>query len=270
MKKIAFLTWKVIKSKIIRPVFYTIAGVTVFIFIFDSFIMPAIVNQGGTQHVPNVVGLKKEQAMALLDSMSLIPREGEIRSDDKLPEGYVVSQNPMPDQIVKSGRRVYLTISGGEQPTIVPSLKGRSIRDAKFALDRAGLRQGAVRYSISTEFPEGTIISQDISSGTKVSKNSFISFTVSAGESIDSIIVPVLIGKTLADAQKILKEKGLRLGNITYQIQEDLLPNTIIDQFPRENQIVTIEKSIDLFIAQAPEKTPVKTEKPEAKPLKKK
>ncbi|MBW7888267.1 MAG: PASTA domain-containing protein [Bacteroidetes bacterium] len=222
--------------------------------------MPWFVNEGGTTVIPNVVGLKEEAAFALLDSMNLEPKRGEVRYDDSLPEGYVVSQNPPQSQVVKSGRRVYLIISGGDLPAIVPSLRGRTIRDAKFSLDRAGLRQGAITYTTSPDFPEGTIILQDIAPGTRVKKNSFVSLTVSAGVSIDSIVVPSLIGKTLSDAQKILKEKGLKVGNITYQIQPDLLPNTVLDQFPPENKIVTIEKSVDLFIAQAPEKKSSKKE----------
>jgi serine/threonine-protein kinase len=156
---------------------------------------------------------------------------------------------------VKNGRRVYLTISGGEQDAVVPSLRGRSIRDAKFALDRAGLRQGALQYQVSTELPEGTIISQDVPPGNKMKHNSFISFVVSAGESIDSIYVPSLVGKTYSEAIKILKEKGLRTGNITYQLNEELVPNTVIDQLPREDEIVTTQKEVDLFISQSPDKS---------------
>ena len=89
----------------------------------------------------------------------------------------------------------------------------------------------------------------------------YIGITVSAGESVDSIFVPSLIGKTLSEAQKILKEKGLLLGNVVYQISEDLLPNTVIDQLPRENEIVTFKKDVDLFIAQAPEKPAQKKDK---------
>jgi eukaryotic-like serine/threonine-protein kinase len=254
MKNYAILTWNVIKSRVVRPIIYFICSILILIFLFDSFLMPWFVNRGGTQQVPNVVGLKKEVAMQLLDSIHLEPREGEIRADNSYPEGFVVGQNPLSDQIVKSGRRIYLTISGGELPAIVPVLRGRSLRDAKFALDRSGLRQGSISYNVSIEFPEGTIITQDIAAGTKIKRNSFVSITVSAGESIDSIIVPSLIGKTLAEVQKILKGKGLNVGNITYQVQQELLPNTVIDQFPRENQVVTFEKSIDLFIAQAPDR----------------
>ncbi|MBP6672463.1 MAG: PASTA domain-containing protein [Bacteroidetes bacterium] len=217
--------------------------------------MPYYVNKGGTQLVPNVVGMKEETARRILDSLHLEPKRGDIRQDPSYPEGYVILQNPSPEQTVKSGRRIYLTISGGEQDVIVPSLRGRSIRDAKFALDRAALKQGAIQYQVSLDLPEGTIVTQDIPAGSKVKKNSYISVIVSAGESIDSIYIPSLIGKPFGEAQRILKEKGLRAGNITYQINDELLPNTVIDQLPRENEVVTTQKDVDLFISQAPDKS---------------
>lgn len=261
MKNIKTIALSFLRSKTLRPLFWTIGILMLLLFVVDSFIMPYYVNKGGTQIVPNVVGMKEEKARRILDSLHLEPKKGEIRQDPSYPEGYVILQNPAPEQSVKSGRRVYLTISGGEQDVIVPSLRGRSIRDAKFALDRAALRQGAIQYQVSLDLPEGTIVTQDIPAGSKVKRNSYISVIVSAGESIDSIYVPSLIGKTLSEAQRILKEKGLRAGNITYQINDELLPNTVIDQLPRENEVVTTQKEVDLFISQAPDKNTKRTER---------
>lgn len=260
MKEKKHILVRFFQSKTIRPLYWLIGVFVTLLFILDTFVMPYYVNKGGTLIVPNVVGIKEEAARRILDSLHLEPKRGEIRQDPSFPEGYVILQNPAPEQIVKSGRRVYLTISGGEQDVIVPSLRGRSIRDAKFALDRSGLKQGAIQYQISIDLPEGTIITQDIPAGSKVKKSTYISVIVSAGESIDSIYVPPLIGKTLTEAQKILKEKGLRIGNITYQLNDELLPNTVIDQLPRENDVVTTHKEIDLFIAQTPEKQSKKIE----------
>ncbi len=261
MKNIGKIFSSFFRSKTLQPFFWTIGILAVLLFIIDSFIMPYYVNKGGTQIVPKVVGMKEEEAKKKLESLHLEPKRGEIRQDPSYPEGYVIVQNPAPEQTVKSGRRIYLTISGGEQDVIVPSLRGRSIRDAKFALDRAALKQGAIQYQVSIELPEGTIVTQDISAGSKVKKNTYISVIVSAGESIDSIYIPSLIGKTLGDAQKILKEKGLQPGNITYQINDELLPNTIIDQLPRANEVVTTQKNVDLFVSQAPDKFTKKPDK---------
>ncbi len=221
--------------------------------VIDSVIMPWYVNKP-TVAIPNVVGMKEADAMTLLKSMNLEPLRGDTRMDKQYPEGSVVAQNPDPTQFVKEGRRVYLTISGGEKLVVIPSFKGSTLGNAKFTLDRLGLHSGALSYAISTDFPEGTIMSQEPQPGTNIRHNGFVNFMVSAGTSIDSITVPELIGKSLTEAQKILIEKGLSVGAITYQPSADLLPNTVIEQVPRPLEIVTVEKNVDLFISSPAEK----------------
>ena len=196
---------KIVASKPLRRLVWTVGIASIVLFILDTFVMPYYVNKGGTLVVPSVVGLKEETAQKILDSLHLEPRRGEIRQDPSYPEGYVILQNPASEQIVKTGRRVYLTISGGEQDVIVPSLRGRSIRDAKFALDRASLRQGAIQYQISVELPEGTIVTQDIPAGSKVKKSSYISVIVSAGE---MLAVATAIGQRTGRPQVPLRQEG--------------------------------------------------------------
>jgi serine/threonine-protein kinase len=249
-----------LRSKIAKIIAWTIGAIFALIIILDKIVLPLYVNSGGTLAVPDVVGIPEADAIRVLDSLKLEPRRGEVRPDKDYPEGYVVAQNPIPLQIVKPNRRVYLTISGGEQLAIVPELKGRSIRDTKFALERSGLKLGGVLREISKEFPEGTIISQDVTAGARVKRGSYIRVTQSVGQTMDSLVVPSVVGKTLSEAQKILGQKGFKLGSVTYQINADLLPNTVIDQLPRMNEVVSYGKSIDLFIAQAPENMGVRRE----------
>jgi beta-lactam-binding protein with PASTA domain len=244
----------IFKSKITRIALWSAGGLLLVALILDNIVLPWYVNHGGTLSVPDVVGMPEADAFRVLDSLNLEARQGDVHPDKDYPEGYVVAQNPASSQLVKPRRRVYLTISGGEQLAVVPDLKGRSVRDTKFALDRAGLKLGAVVRQISKEFPEGTIISQDVVPGAKVKHGSYIGVTESTGESMDSLIVPTVIGKTLADAQKILTQKGFKTGTITYQPNADLLPNTVIGQLPRAGDISGFGKPVDLFIAQAPER----------------
>ena len=250
----------IIKSKVTKIVFWAIGGLIVLILLLDNIILPWYVNRGGTLSVPDVVGMQEAEAFHVLDSLKLEPRKGEVRPDKDYPEGYVVAQLPAPLQIVKPNRRVYLTISGGEQLAVVPDLKGRSLRDTKFALERSGLKLGSIVRQISREFPEGTTISQDLAAGTKVKRGSFIGVTASTGSSVDSLIVPSVIGKTLTDAQRTLTQKGFKIGSITYQANGDLLPNTVIDQLPRMNEVVSMGKPIDLFVSQAADKNASKRE----------
>jgi beta-lactam-binding protein with PASTA domain len=210
--------------------------------------LPVYVNHGSRLVVPRVVGMTMEQAKNTLDSASLQAVESETRPDPRYPAGTVIHQNPFPGAVVKDGRRIYLTISGGEQQVTVPLLRGKSVRDARFALERNGLKLGAITYEYSETFPENTIIDQTFSADARIARGATVQVTVSRGRSLDKIPVPSVVGKTLSEAQKILSEAGLKIGIITYQPSFDLLPNTVVDQFPRPDETAKSGQEIDLFV----------------------
>ncbi len=214
-------------------------------------LLPAYVNRGQTVNVPKVIGVSLERARAVLDSIGFEPVQADTRMDPRMPIGTVVAQNPEANAVVKHGRRVYLTISGGEAVVVVPALRGRSERDAKFALERTGLIFGKITYATSESYPENTIIDQTVPAGKKIPKGSMVAVTVSRGKARAETVVPQLLGKTISEAQRILAKAGLRLGNITYQVSYDLLPSTIVDQFPRSGESVSDSQAVDLFVVKA-------------------
>jgi serine/threonine-protein kinase len=187
----------------------------------------------------------------MLTDQGLLPVESETRPDTKAPAGIVVGQNPEFDAVVKSGRRVYLTISGGELQVVVPPLRGRSIRDARFALERNGLRLGATDYTPSDAYPEGTIIGQSVQPGMRVSKGTSVRIVVSQGRVNQEFTVPDFTGKTVAEVERMITRLGFTLGNITYQSSFELIPNTVVDQFPRAGESVSQGQAIDLFVVKA-------------------
>ncbi len=226
-----------------------IAGALVLLFVLVNYlIMPMYVNSGGTQNVPNVVGLTSADARALLDSLELQPVEAETKPDPKAPVGTVIGQNPAADAVVRKGRRIYLTLSGGEVLIAVPKIRGLSTRDSRFVLERSGLQLGEIFYDTSSAYPENTIISQSTAPGTKVSRGKRVSVTVSQGRGLLDVMVPNVIGKTLTEAERILNEQGFGKGNITYQSSYELLPNTIVDQFPRGGESAIRGQNVDLFV----------------------
>ena len=234
--------------KIRRKALFTAGWLVGLFVLFNYILLPAYVNQGQTLSVPKVVGLPLDQARAVLDSQGFEPVQAETRMDPRSPVGTVVLQNPQPDAVVKHGRRIYLTISGGEVVVEVPSLRGRSARDARFILERTGLTLGGLAYEASDAYPENTIMNQSLQPGTKVSKGTSVRVTVSRGKAQSEVNVPNLVGKSLNEAKQLLAKTGLQLGNITYQVGYDLLPNTVVDQFPRAGEQVADGQAVDLFV----------------------
>lgn len=228
--------------------------VSVFIGIFvlvNYVVLPWYVNHGETKPVPNVIGMELAAGKAALESQGLVPIEADKRPDPKIPAGSIVGQNPEADAVVKNGRHVYLTISGGEIQVVVPALRGRSEREAKFTLERAGLKLGAVDYAPSDAYPENTIIEQSIQPGLKVSKTTSVRIVVSRGKELQQIAVPDFTGKTLSEVERLINQQALKVGNITYQASFDLVPNTVVDQFPRGGESVQAGQAIDLFVVKS-------------------
>ncbi|MDH4070594.1 MAG: PASTA domain-containing protein [Ignavibacteria bacterium] len=224
-------------------------GLVLLFLLFDFVVMPWYVDLGTTQEVPSVTGQPLVEAQGLLTQSGLQPVESETKSDPRAPIGTVVAQNPQAGALVKPGRRIYLTVSGGEQLVEVPSLRGLSLRDARFALERVGLHLGFVGHEISDTFFANTIIDQSIHHGGKTARGSNVHVTVSQGKDPGDRVVPDLTGKTVSEAEKMLAAEGFQVGRVTYQTGMNLVPNTVIDQYPRAGEAAGTTKSVDLFVA---------------------
>jgi serine/threonine-protein kinase len=222
--------------------------VVAFVLLFNSILMPWYVKHSNLVKVPNVTGMNFLDAKKVLEQSGLDVKQGDIRYDESKPIGFVMDQAPAVDEMVKNGRRVYLTICGGEQLMEVPRLIGKTERDAKFSLVQRNLLVGEVVRKFTTEQPEDFVISQVIQPGSKVKRGTKVDLIVSNGQLLGSIIVPDVIGKKLADAKKLLEDKKLKVGKITYQ-SSDLPVGQVIDQYPKKDKSAKDNTPVDLFIA---------------------
>lgn len=217
-------------------------------FLFNFVIMPWYVKHSSLVKVPSVVGLQFNEAKKVLENSGLDVKQGDVRYDESKPIGLVMDQNPPVDQMVKNGRRIYLTVCGGEQLVEVPKLIGRTLRDAKFSLEQRNLQVGEIVKKFTNEFAEDVVISQVVQPGSKVKKQSRVDLIISNGQQIGDIIIPNVIGKKLDEAKKILEEKKLKVGKITYQAS-DMPSGQIIDQYPQKDKSAKENTAIEIFIA---------------------
>jgi len=238
MKKHSKISWK--------KLLYILGGIFVFLFVIDYILLPLYVS--GSEHkVPNVVGKQKDEAIKILEDAGLNPVVQTSRYDQKYQKDHVIFQNPAPNLTVKSNRRIYLTISGGEPQIPMPSLIGKTIRDATVTLERLGLSIGKID-SIESEFPAGIIVEQQYFQGKEISKGSAVNFKLSIGPQVGMVRVPSLFGQTLSEAEKILKNNSLRVGNKVYIFSQNYLPNTVVDQYPSINTLAKIGDSVTVTL----------------------
>ena len=239
----------ILKSKFIKSLLIFL-GVIIFIFlILDYLFLPWWVNREETT-VPNVVGIAENEAMELLQDRDLNPIITDTTFNESYPKGTIVLQRPEAGSVVKVGRRIYLFLSGGEPVVLVPMLKGKSVRDAKFALERIGLKLGTVNQVPSSN-PKYMIFDQQYVEGTPVKKGESVDISVSTGIETGEILTPDLIGKSLIEATKILADSSLKVGKLNYQVSFSLLPNTVIDQYPSKGSKLNPGEAVDLFITKS-------------------
>lgn len=94
---------------------------------------------------------------------------------------------------------------------------GKTETDAINAAKGAGLSVGGSSYQYSDK-AKGTVIAQSLSSGSAVSRDTKITFTVSKGQ--EMIGVGSYVGMTEADAVNAAKSAGLSVGSIDYQYSD--------------------------------------------------
>ena len=217
--------------------------------VMNWIVMPWYVNDGGTVTVPNLVGMQAANAKQILDTLGLQFEIGGNKSS-KLKPNTILSQNPDGGTIVKHGRRIYFILSGGVEKVTVPNLSGHSQREAQFMLERSGFILGKVTYDSSNNFPQNVVMSQSLVANTLAPSGSAISIVVSAGApTAGEVSVPNLVGLPLADAQRAILNGGLLLGDITFQPSRRLVPNTVVEQYPRAQEIVPKGTKINLFVS---------------------
>lgn len=216
--------------------------------VLDDIILPTYVS-GKEEPVPNVVGKNKNEAIQILKSAGLSPIIETSRFDDKYQKDQVIFQKPNANTVVKVNRRVYLTVSGGEPTIRMPALITKSFREAQLTLERNGLILGKVD-SVESEFPANTIVEQQYFEGKEIAKGTTVNLKVSIGPKVGMIRVPNLLGKSLVEAEGILRGLSLKVGNKTFINSPTLLPNTIVDQQPTENTLVNLGDSVNVVLTQ--------------------
>ena len=229
-------------------------GLALITLLFDRIIMPLYTKHGEATTLPNVEFKLIEDATSILEDNGFRPIIDHENFSKSLPKGTVISQNPAPAATVKTGRRVYLTVSKGEKWIGVPDLIGQSERNAEAILRSVELVPGEAEYEFSSMYPKNVVIGQSVMNGDSVSIGETIRFVISLGDIPEFLAVPSLTGKRFDEARKILSSLGFQLGIITYRVNEDLLPKTVIHQSVPPDSLVDPAIIIDLIVSVMSEK----------------
>jgi serine/threonine-protein kinase len=179
--------------------------------LFDDVVMPRFVRQGGDVAVPDLSNLNRDQAEQVLARAGLKLSLSAERFDPVVPRGFVITQDPEAGRHVKSGRRVAVALSLGEEFANVPELFGEALRSARLLIDRAGLRTGTLGRVVTSEVGPGLVVATEPPLGAVVPRGSAVNLLVCIPSEPEAYVMPDLVGRDAQAAQRDLEALGFRV-----------------------------------------------------------
>ena len=135
----------------------------------------------------------------------------------------------------------------------MPRVIGDSEREAGFRLKQSGLQLGEVFYEYNDYYPSGVVSNQAVAPEEELPENTAVDITVSNGRLPTQFIVPDVVGKSLAAAKKSLRQAGLRVGHVEYEVRKNLIPETVIQQSIFGGEAVNQGEAINLIVSKLEE-----------------
>ena len=219
------------------------------IVILDYFILPNYVGYNNEHYLPDVRGEYLEKATYQLRSLRFNTKPILIPYSESHTPGTVIKMFPRAFTKVKEGRTIDLTIAGKDEDIEIPDISNLSLRNAKLTLTKLGLGIDTIIYEYDNVISDGYISFQLPRKGQTVKSSTNMTLGVSRGAPPDYYIIPDIVNYSLTRARKTIINEGLRVGEITYEFQPDLVPNTVIEQNMTAGMRVSFPASINLLIS---------------------
>lgn len=139
----------------------------------------AVVSRGmGQVQVPNLTGLRPEDALRQLANLGLQPGPQKTGPSPTVPAGNVAATEPPAGAPVASKGMVTLVVSSGAPTKAVPKVTGMRVSKAKKTLEDAGLTLGKTRYGVDEDRMGGIILKQEPAEGAQAAPGSAVDVTV--------------------------------------------------------------------------------------------
>lgn len=235
--------------KVSVVVFSLLAAVGVAVYITIMVLVPQ-----ETVVVPRVVGKEFKQAVLLLSRSELSTRVIREEFSTEIPADIVISQTPPPGTKVQENRNVDLVISGGAEMVTTPDVVGMKLREAKMSVSELGIGVATISYARS-ETPQGEVIAQDPSAGSRLARDTGVNLLISTGSGKPKLMMPDLRGEKINEVAKWLQEVSINPGMIK-QESSSKEEGTIISQSPPPGSIIDKEDRVKLVVSGRREEGP--------------
>lgn len=215
---------------------FMLAYLFVAFLVFPSGVVPR------DEEVPSVVGLLFDDAEQELIRKGFKPERGETRFHGTAPRMTVLEQSPPPGSRELVGARVTLAVSGGQQMGTVPTVIGMTREQAEVVLETAGFSVGEIIEQASQQ-PRGEVVETRPAAGSQAPMPTPVALVLSGGPSV--LRVPDLVGRSLAEARRLLEQIGLVVGDVT---SEGGGGSTVLGHSPEAGATVSAGSRVNLRV----------------------
>jgi serine/threonine-protein kinase len=161
-----------------------------------------------TVTVPDVSGMDVKEAEDVITREGLTFTKIYFTRND-YQSNIVFYQNPEANVTKQKGDNVILSVSSGPSEVEMPDVRGMNQEDAKNYFVNMGIVP-TFEVQPNGDFPVGTVALQEPAVNEKISKDTPVKLIISGGRAI----VPKLTDLTLAEAEEVLKQTGLKISPV--------------------------------------------------------
>ena len=158
-------------------------GVCIVICVGTLFALDSYTRHGDEVMMPNFIGMDSQELLNKDEvSKDYIIVVSDYLFDRKTLPGTVLKQDPHVDEMVKKGRKVYVTVASSTPPKVImPQLEDVSLRQAEIMLKAIGLELGSIIYKPS---PYENAVLEQLYKGRTIHPGT----EISAGETIVLVV----------------------------------------------------------------------------------
>ena len=195
--------------------------------------------------IPDLVGLSLDEAKSKIEESKLEIEVEEERYDATIEAGKIISQDPIykENYKIKEKSKIKVIVSLGLKIVKVPKVTGKTLEEAKELLEEQDLIV-VVEEEPSKKIEAGYVISQDVPENAEIGAGSTVTIKVSTG--VEKSLVPNVLGKTEADARKLITDAGLTLAT-TLNAEDTTKDNGVVVK-QSLNAGDTVEKGSNITI----------------------
>lgn len=205
--------------------------------------------KGEAVEMIDLIGKDVSEAKDFAASNDLKLEIDEKESDEGIKPGTILSQSVDEGEVLRRGDQFSVVIAKEEEKVKVPDLENMTISEAQATLKTAGLNLVVDKTEYSDSVPADRIISQKPKSDEKLAKGESVHVTMSKGQDDKTTVVPNLKGVSVEKAKALLREQGLKLGNVEEREDLSVGPGEVVwQQYNSGNQIKQ-NSTVDIIVS---------------------